>query len=124
MYADIIAGIWVAIGTSILAGLCWLLRHGVNWLKDQSKLFKDENLISWIYASVEAAVGETMQTYVDSIKAAREDGKLSKEEAQKAFAMAKAKALDILKAQGIEGVELLVSALIETYVKKTKVEMG
>jgi cysteine synthase len=68
--------------------------------------------------AVGAAVVRVSQEYVDDLKKARVDGKLTPEEAKEARERAKAKAVEIGKTQGVDLLKVLGEDLIYYFIEK------
>lgn len=96
--------IWSALAGEGLLGA--ILFGVLALLKKYAKPYLDEwaaqRKLTRLLEAVEAGVGGTMQTYVDSIKAASADGKLTEEEAEIAKGKAKEFIIAFTKAQGID----------------------
>jgi hypothetical protein len=100
---------WMSILVTIVSGVVvWALGMFSRWLSSRTS---DQGLRSIIFQANDAAqtaVNATQQTYVGSIKASSEDGKLTDEEKSRALA----DALDTAKAQlGTKGLDTLKSAI-------------
>jgi len=79
----------------LVALLTTLIGYAIAFLKKKTELIKDEQLRNIIQRALDEAneiadqaVLATQQKFVDNIKKAREDGKLTKEEAKEAMDMA------------------------------------
>jgi len=79
----------------LIALLTALIGYAITFLKKKTELIKDEQLRNIIQRALDEAnevadqaVLATQQKFVDNIKKAREDGKLTKEEAKEAMDMA------------------------------------
>ena len=68
--------------------------------------------------AVEAAVSEVWQVYVKEIKHASDDGKLTVEEALQARMMARRKAIEIGRTNGVNVVKALGDAYLPLWIKK------
>ena len=79
----------------LVAFLTALIGYAIAFLKKKTELIKDEQLRNIIQRALDEAnevadqaILATQQKFVDNIKKAREDGKLTKEEAKEAMDMA------------------------------------
>jgi hypothetical protein len=86
----------------------WLAKKFLNWIDAKTKWLDDENdllvksrLKARIVDLVGLAVRSTGQTYVDALKDANKDHKLTKEEKGEAFRLAKKTLLALLVEEGI-----------------------
>jgi hypothetical protein len=68
---------------------------------------------------LESAVEETYRTYVQAIKAARADGRLSGEEKKQARQLAKERAFALAKQQGLDLLRLLGNDNIDLWLTKS-----
>jgi len=97
MWEDILLSIADVLLPAVLALLGALLAYGAAYLRSRTEAIKDERLrqaaidvINRAAVEVHASVQYVAQTYVDDLKAAKEDGKLTDEEKAEALARAKA----------------------------------
>jgi hypothetical protein len=73
-----------------------------NFAKPYLNEWAAQRRLTRLLETVEAGVGGTMQAYVDAVKAASADGKLTEEEAKIAKDMARGFIISFAKAQGID----------------------
>lgn len=125
----IIVAAITALGSIITAIVGWLAKRGMNYLDkktdimdEASKVQQKESIKKRIVDIVTLAARSTMQTYVDTIKAKNEDGKLTKEEANEAFKRTADTALSILKEEGIEVGRDVLDTVIEAVVGKLRTD--
>ena len=91
MWEDVLLSIVDVLLPAVLALLGALLAYGVAYVRTRTEAIKDERLrkaandVKEVYASVQYVA----QTYVDDLKAAKEDGKLTNEEKAEALSRAK-----------------------------------
>lgn len=118
-----------ALGSIITALIGWFARKGVNFLDEKTKVLDEaselqrkEAIKNKIVDTVTLVARATMQTYVDEVKAKNADGKLTKEEAAEAFRRTVDQSLDLLKREGIEVGQDVLSVVVEAVVGKLKVE--
>ena len=97
MWDEIILTIVDVLVPAVLALLGALLAYAVIYVKQRTEAIKNENVRKMVNDALDRArvdiyeaVAYVAQTYVDGLKAAREDGKLTPEEKAEAFARAKA----------------------------------
>ena len=112
-------------GGAITTFLGWLTKKGTDWLKARTTFLAEQTknaLQARIIETVTIATRETMQTYVDAIKAASADGTLTKEEKEIALNKTFNRAVELLKQNGLEAGELFLTALIEATVNMLKGE--
>lgn len=95
-YNDVVVSIVLTLLPVILAGIVALIKFGIAWLKTKTEAIENETAQSALEAALfetEAvavdAVQETYELFVKDIKAAKEDGKLTQEEARQAMDNAK-----------------------------------
>jgi hypothetical protein len=127
--ATIIVAVITALGSVITALLGWLARKGVGYLDKKTKVLDEagelqrkEALKNKIVDTVTLVARATMQTYVDEVKAAKADGKLTKEEAAEAFRRTLDQSLELLRREGIEVGRDVLGVIVEAVVGKLKTE--
>lgn len=115
----------------IFALLAWALKKGMDYIDAKTKFLDaegqskvKENAKSEIVDAVVVSVQATTQCYVDAIKKARADGRLTDEEKREARAQAKARAIAILKEKGLSAGEALLDATVEAIVGSSKNSPG
>ena len=96
MWEDVLLSIVDVLLPAVLALLGALLAYGVAYVRTRTEAIKDERLrkaandvIDRAHQEVYASVQYVAQTYVDDLKAAKEDGKLTNEEKAEALSRAK-----------------------------------
>ncbi len=92
-------------------GLAWMIMKTVELYKAGK-----ESKYKIILTIIESAVQDTYDTYTREIKKAREDGKLTPEERQKAFELALQKTVEIARKQKIEILKLLPKEILRYYI--------
>jgi len=96
-----------------LMGLAWTAFRSSEWLgKMRSQRF-DKAL-----QALEAGVELTYRTYVQAIKEAKTDGKLTAEEAREARRRARDAAIEFGRSQGIDVLDELGTAHIDLWIAK------
>lgn len=92
-------------------GLAWMIMKTVELYKAGK-----ESKYKILLTIIESAVQDTYDTYTREIKKAREDGKLTPEERQKAFELALQKTVEIARKQKIEILKLLPKEILRYYI--------
>lgn len=100
---QILVQLLIAVLTAFAGLAVYGLKMVVNWLKIKienaldvtDKVYADK-ILSIALDAIETAVVETNQTYVDNLKQAKEDGKLTKEEISQAMQMSYSKAKQLM----------------------------
>lgn len=92
-------------------GLAWIIMKTVELY-----IAGKESKYKILLTIIESAVQDTYDTYTREIKKAREDGKLTPEERQKAFELALQKAVEIARKQKIEILKLLPKEILKYYI--------
>lgn len=119
----------VALESAVYALLIAGLGYGTNWLRVHAKGKVQEALASLLGWAVSTAVTATHQTYVDAIKKAREDGKLTVSEQKHAMYLTieKVKALmgfkglkAMIAAYGVESIDDVLENLVEADIAEKK----
>lgn len=101
-----------------LAAAIWTAVQSTAWFA-QIK----QNRFARALTILEAGIEDTYRTYVQALKAARADGKLTAEEKQEARRRARDRALEIARAEGVDLVRELGPAFIELFLSKLVVKM-
>lgn len=110
-------GLWGAIVVG-LVGLIYRFARPfvISWM--------EERRLAKLYLSVEACVAQSNAQYVEGMKAANADGKLTKEEAEYVFAQCRANLIEFMRTQGVDIVKeyggAFVDGLIELLVSRLK----
>jgi glutathionylspermidine synthase len=129
---DILIDLWGAVASSVLEVLVLiilgLLADLANKARAKSKLAYVSEFVTFLEDIVRNAVVQTNQTYVEAIKEARKDGKLTDNEAALAFRETKRTALRILGESGVVTARKLLGdfdrwleAAIEAKVNENKI---
>jgi len=92
-------------------GLTWIIMKAVELYRAGK-----ESKYKILLTIIETAVQETYNTYTREIKKAREDGKLTPEERQKAFELALQKAIELARKQKLEILKLLPREILRYYI--------
>ncbi len=92
-------------------GLTWIIMKAVELYRAGK-----ESKYKILLTIIETAVQETYNTYTREIKKAREDGKLTPEERQKAFDLALQKAIELARKQKLEILKLLPREILRYYI--------
>ena len=110
-------GVWGAILFGVL-GVLWKIG------KPFIDAWVQKHKLATLFTAIEAGVASTQATYVDAIKEASKDGKVTEEEAEIARGLARTAAIDFLRAQGIDVVKeyghAALDMLIEYSLSKLK----
>ena len=96
-----------------LAAAIWTVVQSTTWYA----CFKQNRFVRAL-TILEAGIEETYRTYVQALKAARADGKLTAEEKQEARTRARDRALELARAEGVDLIRELGPAFIELYLSK------
>ncbi|MBI2434156.1 MAG: hypothetical protein HYV26_14965 [Candidatus Hydrogenedentes bacterium] len=96
-----------------VVGLVWSLVKG----SEQFQRLRDQRAQRAVQV-LEAAVEETYRTYVQTIKAARADGKLTPEERRRARELARARAYAIARTEGIDLLRDLGERFLDLWIAK------
>jgi len=95
-YNDVVVSIVLTLLPVVLAGAIALVKFGIAWLKTKTEAIENEIAQDALEAAlIESevvaidALRETYELFVKDIKAAKEDGKLTQDEAQQAIDNAK-----------------------------------
>lgn len=127
MSPALIDSLQAALITALVALLTWGMKKGLAYLDAKTKFLDGESqaktkehVKAEIIDAVVVSVSATAQCYVDAIKAAKADGKLTDEEKAEARAQAKARAVQILKEKGLSVGEALLDATVESVLGTTK----
>ena len=95
-YNDVVVSIVLTLLPVVLAGAIALVKFGIAWLKTKTEAIENEIAQDALEAAlIESevvaidALRETYELFVKDIKAAKEDGKLTQDEAQQAIENAK-----------------------------------
>lgn len=111
-------GVWGAILFGVL-GLLW--RIGRPFLEEWARSRRLETL----YLAVETGVGGVQATYVEAIKQASQNGKLTEEQKAAAFALCRNYVISFLKTQGIDVIreygDAILKMLIEHILSRLKI---
>lgn len=120
MWEDILLSVADVLLTAVLALLGALLAYGVAYVRSKTEAIKDEQLrqaandvIDRAHVEVYSAVAYVAQTYVDDLKKAKEDGKLTNEEKAEALARAKQAFKTRMGQHGLEQLAAVVGDLEE-----------
>lgn len=97
-----------------IAGLLWSLLKTV----DLTQRIQHQRLRRALLV-LQAAVDDTYRTYVQALKAARADGRLTQEERRRARELAKARAIALARTEGINLFQELGSAYLDLWIAKT-----
>lgn len=98
--------------TSVLGGL-WATFKASDWRR-QAQGSRYEKALQ----ALEAGVEVTYRTYVQAIKEAREDGRLTEEEARQARQRARNAAIDYGRRQGVDVVSEVGAEYIDLWIAK------
>ena len=109
----LITGIVGTVATALAVMLIAGIKAVTAYVNKKAAFLMSEELKAKIDACVETGVLKVKQTFVDSIKAGAGNGKLTKDEAREALALAKAEILNLLKLKNL----LVNPAEIETLVE-------
>ena|SRR5690625_43277 len=103
------------------------LAYGTAWLRNEAQAIKDERLrqtaidaIDRAHAETYASVKHVAQTYVDDLKAAREDGKLTEAEKQEALERAVAMFKVRMGQHGLQQLAAIVGDLEEWIISQVE----
>ncbi len=96
-----------------LLGCVWTFFKSTEWF-EQRRLERMSNALQ----SLEVAVEETYRHYVASIKEAREDGRLTPGERQRARKMARSRAVDISRRKGVDLLRVLGEDHMDLWIAK------
>lgn len=107
---------------AVLALIGAALYLGASYLHKRAEAIESETLRSFVWETTErarsalySAVRATAQTYVSDLKAAREDGKITEEEAAEARSRAKEHFLNVLGQEGLAALEAVVGNVQEWF---------
>jgi hypothetical protein len=105
MLDEILTVVVAALGTGLVALVAWATKHFVAWVDartawmstDRLRAIKDQ-VLDRVQGAAVLCAREVNQTFVDNAKA---DGSWSKDSARQAFNLSWAKAIELLKAEGL-----------------------
>jgi hypothetical protein len=101
---------WInAMLAPVLAALgAWLAAEAIRWLRAHVKHTQSRDALERAVHAIGAAVGEVQQTFVDELKAASADGKLTASEAHNARDRALLSAKEYLGPKGLDAIRAVI----------------
>lgn len=125
---EVIIEVAVQVIGAILMGIVGIVFAYIGkWMGEKEKLGTVSAAMGQLEAVVKNVVGELQQTFVEGLKEASEDGKLSKTDIQwlgeqlieKATEQLSDPAADTLEAAGID-IEAMIHSMAEAYIERIK----
>ena len=116
----LIAGIVGTAATALAVMLIAGIKALTTYLNKKAAFLMSAELKAKLDAAVETGVLKVKQTYVDALKSAASDGKLTKDEAREALGLAKAEILNLLKLKNILVDNTEIESLVEAKLASMK----
>jgi hypothetical protein len=103
--APILDPLLTAVGLAFAALVSWLAAEAIRWLRAHVTSVQTYRGLTLLTEATELGVQEVARTFVDELKSAAADGKLTSDEAATARARATLRARDLLGTEGLAAVK-------------------